>query len=60
MTFITDNHPKKLPPLYGYSDHVNKILTKPTRPQLLRAKIKALLSKIFVDKTAKTTKDTAP
>lgn len=34
-TFITENHPKKLPPLPCYADHVDRILSKPSRPSPL-------------------------
>ena len=32
MTFITDNHPRGLPPLPCYADHVDRILTPRRRP----------------------------
>lgn len=51
MTFITQNHPDKhpdkLPPLYAYPAHVDKVLKKPTRKEALGQRVKAALSKIL-------------
>lgn len=46
MTFITDNHPPRLPPLHAYPQHLDKVLAKPTKPMMLRARIAAILGKI--------------